>query len=101
MSDLVPLNDAQWGAQTVAYTGTAGTVTGWPYGPGSVWLFCTTDAYVKVGSGVTATTANLPVPARVAVRIPVPKEENVATWTVSAIQISSGGTLFAKPCQDQ
>ena len=36
MDSLVPLNDAQFAAQTTTYTGTAGTVTGWPHGPRAV-----------------------------------------------------------------
>lgn len=96
---LVPLNDAQWGGQTVAYTGTAGTVTGWTVdGASAVWVVCTTAAYVRVGSGVTATTADLYVPANVGVLIRVPPKGGTGGFTVSAIQVASGGSVYAKPC---
>lgn len=94
---VVPLNDARWGAQTVAYTGTAGTVTGWPAGPTAVWVVPTTAAYVRVGVGVTATTADLYVPANTAVLVRVPPGKG-DPWTVSAIQVAAGGSIYAKPC---
>lgn len=97
MLDLItPHQDAAFGAQSVAYTGTAGSTTGWNPGPRGVAVWCTTDAYVKVGEGVTATTANFPVPANTVVLLAVP-DGSKATWRVSGIQISSGGTLYAKP----
>jgi len=101
MELLRPLNDAGFAAQSVAYTGTAGSVTGWNAGPQGVLVWCTTDAYILVGEGVTATTAATPIPAGTAVPIYVPQSGggggSGATWRVSAIQISAGGTLYAKP----
>jgi hypothetical protein len=93
---LNPLDDAQFAAQTTTYTGTAGTVTGWPAGPQGVAVWCTTDAYVKVGEGVTATTASTPIPANTMIPFKVPVGTG-APWRVSAIQVSSGGSVFAKP----
>lgn len=99
MNALNPSQDASYGSQTVAYTGTAGNVTGWNYGPSAVLVWTTTDAYVKVGNGVTATTANTPIPAYtpVIIAIPNPAGAGATKWRVSAIQIASGGTLYAKP----
>jgi len=100
MELLRPLNDSAFGAQSVAYTGTAGSVTGWPAGPQGVLVWCTTDAYIRVGNTVTATTADTPLPAGTPVPIYVPQSGDDATggsWRVSAIQISAGGTLYAKP----
>ena len=94
---VTPLNDAQFAAQTTTYTGTAGTVTGWPKGPNAVAVTVTTAAYVRVGEGVTATSADLYVPANTHVVITVPPTANV--WTVSAIQVASGGSVYAKPVQ--
>lgn len=96
MELLRPLNDSGFATQSVAYTGTAGSVTGWNAGPQGVLVWCTSDAYVLVGEGVTATTAATPLPAGVPVPIFVPGGTG-ATWRVSAIQISAGGTLYAKP----
>jgi hypothetical protein len=96
MELLRPLNDSGFATQSVAYTGTAGSVTGWNAGPQGVLVWCTSDAYVLVGEGVTATSAATPLPAGVPVPIFVPGGTG-ATWRVSAIQISAGGTLYAKP----
>lgn len=96
MDVLNPPNDASFAAQTTTYTGTAGTVTGWPAGPHAVLVFCTTAAYVKVGVGVTATTASTPLPAN-AVAVFKVNNPDGAPWTVSAIQVSAGGSVYAKP----
>jgi hypothetical protein len=99
---LNPCQDAAFGAQSVAYTGTAGSTTGWSYGPTKVLVWATTDCYVKVGNEATATTANTPIPQYTPVEftIPNPPGAGAGTWRVSAIQISAGGTLYAKPMQD-
>jgi hypothetical protein len=96
MELLRPLNDAGFATQSVAYTGTAGSVTGWNAGPQGVLVWCTTDAYILVGEGVTATSGATPLPAFTPVPIFVPAGTG-AIWRVSAIQILSGGTMYAKP----
>lgn len=96
MELLRPLNDAGFATQSVAYTGTAGSVTGWNAGPQGVLVWSTTDAYVLVGEGVTATSAATPLPAYTPVPITVPQETG-GVWRVSAIQITAGGTMYAKP----
>jgi hypothetical protein len=100
MELLRPLTDAAFGTQSVAYTGTAGSVTGWPSGPQGVLVWSTSDAYIAVGEGVTATTSATPLPANTPVPIYVQQPAGGATggaWRVSAIQISASGTLYAKP----
>lgn len=93
-----PLEGAQFALQSVAYTGTAGSTTGWAAGPQGVAIWSTTDAIVVVGEGVTASaTVGMPLPANLAVVFKVPQGTG-ATWRVSAIQLSSGGTVYAKPC---
>jgi len=84
-------------AKTVAYTGTAGqTGTFNPNYP-CVLVWCTTAAYVIVGESVTATATNgTPIPANTPMFLPVP-EGTGAPWLVSAIQIASGGNLYAQP----
>lgn len=98
MERITPLNDAKFAGQTTTYTGTAGTLTGWMAGPRGVLVVCTTNAYVRVGEGVTATTADLFIPAYVPYVIDVPYGTG-STWTVSAIQVASGGSVYAKPVQ--
>ena len=100
MELLRPLNDAGFAAQSVAYTGTAGSTTGWNAGPQGVLVWSTTDAYIRVGNGVTATTADTPLPAYTPVPITVPQGTG-GVWRVSAVQISAGGTLYAKPINIQ
>ena len=90
------LDDTKFPGRTVSYTGTAGVTATWTPGPQGVVIFCTTAAYVTVGEGVTATTASTPLPANTPVPFKVPQGTG-APWRVSAIQIASGGDLYAKP----
>ena len=100
MELLRPLTDSGFATQSVSYTGTAGSTTGWNAGPQGVLVWSTTDAYIRVGEGVTATTADTPLPAYTPVPITVPQGTG-GVWRVSAIQISSGGTVYAKPINIQ
>lgn len=83
-------------SQTVAYTGTAGTITNAiPAGAAGVMLFCTTAAYVKVGVSPTATTTDIPVPPNWMVIIPTPN--NDGNYKVSAVQQATGGSMLVQP----
>lgn len=96
MELLNPLADGNFPAYTASYTGTAGSTTAWPSGPQGVVVWSTTAAYVTVGEGVTATTSSTPIPANTPIPFIVPQGTG-APWRVSAIQIASGGTVYAKP----
>lgn len=96
MELLNPCADPTFAAKTVAYTGTAGATGTWPAGPQGVVVWATTDAYIRVGEGVTATTSDTPIPAGTPIPFAVPSGTGAA-WRVSAVQISSGGTVYAKP----
>jgi hypothetical protein len=96
MELLNPLADALYPGRTVAYTGTAGSTDTWQAGPQGVVVWSTTAAYVVVGEGVTATTSSTPVPANTPIPFKVP-EGTGAPWRVSAIQVDSGGAVYAKP----
>lgn len=101
MELLNPMSDASFAAQTVSFTGTAGNTTGWPAGPQGVVIWSTTAAYVLVGEGVTATTANAtPIPANTPIPFKVPQGTG-ANWRVSAIRIAADGTVYAKPINIQ
>jgi len=96
MELLNPLADSNFPARTASYTGTAGSTSTWPAGPQGVVIWSTTAAYVTVGEGVTATASSTPIPANTPVPFIVPSGTG-ADWRVSAIQIASGGTVYAKP----
>lgn len=96
MELLNPLADANYPAYTASYTGTAGSTTAWPAGPQGVVIWSTTAAYVQVGEAATATTSSTPIPANTPIPFIVPQGTG-APWRVSAIQIASGGTVYAKP----
>lgn len=96
MSAFLAADDAGYAAQTASYTGTAGSTSTFQPGANAVLVFCTTAAYVKVGVGVTATTASTPLPANTPIIMRVPVGTG-APWRVSAIQIASGGNVYAKP----
>ena len=83
-------------AYTANYTGTAGNTTAWAPGPEGVVVWCTTAAYIRVGEGVTATTSDTPIPANTPIPFMVPNGTG-ASWRVSAIRVSSDGTVYAKP----
>lgn len=96
MELLNPLADGNFPAQTASYTGTAAATSTWPAGPQGVVVWSTTAAYVVIGEGVTATTSSTPIPANTPIPFIVPQGTG-APWRVSAIQIGSAGTLYAKP----
>ena len=100
MELLRPLNDAAFAAQSAAYTGTAGSTTGWNAGPQGVLVWSDQPCYVEVGEGAVATTASTPIPAYTPVPFAVPLTVT-GVWRVSAIQVSSGGTVYAKPINKQ
>jgi hypothetical protein len=97
---LNPLDDATFTARTALFTGTAGSTGTWPAGPQGVVVWSTTAAYVRVGEGVTATTADTPIPANTPIPFKVPGGTG-APWRVSAIQVTGGGTVYAKPINIQ
>lgn len=100
MADVWALPETVYPTRSVTYTGTAGTTGSWPTGPGGqppnmVRVLCTSDAYVAVGENVTATTESIIVAANRPVTIGIPSPGQ--TFVVSAIQVSTGGTLYATP----
>jgi hypothetical protein len=76
--------------QTVAYTGTAGTIaTAIGTGVNKVRVIVTTAAYVKIAVAPTATTADAYLAAGAAEYFTCAPGEKV-----SAVQVASGGSLF-------
>ena len=100
MELLNPLSTAAFPAKSVAYTGTAGSTTAWNAGPQGVVVWSDQACYIEVGEGVTATTSSTPVPANTMIPFKVPQGTG-APWRVSAIQVSAGGTVYAKPMNIQ
>lgn len=95
MNFLTPSNDGTYAASAVSYTDTAGASSIYPPGASAVLVWTTTDAYIKVGNGVTATSASMPIPAYTPVVIKVPPENLL--WKVSALRIATSGTVYVKP----
>lgn len=100
MELLNPCADSNFPARTVTYTGTAGSTGTWPAGPQGVVVWATTPCHILVGEDVTATTSSTPLPANTPVPFVVPQGTG-APWRVSAIQISTGGTIYCKPMNAQ
>jgi hypothetical protein len=96
MQLLIPLDDSLFPAKTASYSGTAGSTGTWDAGVQALLVWTTSDAYVTIGNGVTATTSSTPIPANVPIPFSVPQGTG-SPWRVSAIQVSSSGTLYAKP----
>ena len=76
--------------QKVSYTGTQATIAN-PTGAGCnvIRVMLTTFGYIAIGSSPTATTNGIPMAANVRENFIAPPGSKV-----SAIQDSSGGTLF-------
>jgi hypothetical protein len=100
MELLNPLADANFPAKSVSYTGTAGSTGTWDAGPQGVVVWSDQSCYVLVGEGVTATTSSTPVPPFTPIPFKVPQGTG-APWRVSAIQVSTGGTIYCKPMNSQ
>lgn len=81
--------------QSVAYTGTAGTIAnGITNGIQRVRLLATTDCFVKVSAaGTAATTSDTYLVGLAPEYITITSGEKV-----SAIQVASGGTLYVTEC---
>lgn len=97
MELLRPLSDVDFPAASAATGAVAVTLGPWSFGPQGVMVWCTQDVHVAVGEGVTATTASTPIPAYTPVPFYAPQTETGSTWQVSALQVSTAGTVYAKP----
>lgn len=96
MELLNPLADAVFPNKSVAYTGTAGATGAWDAGPQGVVVWSTTDAYIAIGEGATATTSSTAIPGNTPIAFIVPPGTG-APWRVSAMQIFTNGIVYAKP----
>jgi len=94
---LRPLADAEYPTDSDTTSGTAVTLGPWSPGPQGVMVWSTEPVYVAVGVGVTATSASTPIPAFTPIPFFAPQTGSGAPWRVSALQISTAGTVYAKP----
>lgn len=97
MELLHPLADAEYPASSVASSGAAATVGTWNPGPQGVLVWATQDTYIAVGVGAIATAASTPIPAYTPIPFFAPQTGSGAPWSVSALQITDAGTVYAKP----
>jgi hypothetical protein len=97
MELLNPMSKADYPSYSVAYTGTAGSTTAWLPGPQGVLVWSDQACYIEVGVDAVATTASTPIPAFTPIPFAVPLNTSGAPWRVSAIQVSTGGTVYCKP----
>lgn len=97
MELLNPMSKADYPAYTATYTGTAGNTTAWPAGPQGVVVWSDQSCYVEVGVGAVATTSSTPIPPFTPIPFAVPLNSSGGAWRVSAIQVSTGGTIYCKP----
>ena len=100
MELLNPLSKANFPSLSVTYTGTAGNTNTWSAGPQGVVVWSDQSCYIEVGEGAVATTASTPVPPFTPIPFKVPPGTG-ASWRVSAIQVSTGGTIYCKPINIQ
>jgi len=100
MELLKPLSKADFPAYSVAFTGTAGSTSTWNAGPQGVVVWSDQPCFVEVGEAAVATTASTPIPAFTPIPFAVPITVR-GVWRVSAIQVSTGGTIYCKPINKQ
>ena len=100
MELLNALSKTDFPAKSVAYTGTAGNTGTWAPGPQGVVVWSDQSCYIEVGEGAVATTASTPVPPFTPIPFKVPASAG-GQWRVSAIQVSTGGTIYCKPINSQ
>jgi hypothetical protein len=96
MDFLRPLADNNFPADSDNTSGSAVTLGPWPPGAQGVMVWCTEAAYITVGEGVTATTSSTPIPALTPIPFTV-ASTITGPWRVSALQVSTSGTVYAKP----
>lgn len=95
---FMTIRNPMYGHGTVtAYTGTAGTRAVLPAGCQSVWVMCTTAAYVRVGVDPTAVATDFPVAANVGYVLPLRADTPSESQKVSAVQVAAGGNLHVIP----
>jgi hypothetical protein len=97
---LNPLSKTDFPAKSASYTGTAGSAGTWNAGPQGVVVWSDQSCYIEVGEGAVATTASTPIPPFTPIPFKVPANTS-GQWSVSAIQVSTGGTVYAKPINIQ
>ena len=100
MELLNPLSKADYPAKLVTYTGTAGNTGTWTAGPQGVVVWSDQACYIEVGEGAVATTSSTPVPPFTPIPFKVPQGTG-GLWRVSAIMVSTGGTIYCKPINSQ
>ena len=100
MELLNPLSKTDFPARTASYTGTAGNTSTWAAGPQGVVIWSDQACYVEVGESAVATTASTPIPPFTPIPFKVPQGTG-GQWRVSAIQVSTGGNVYAKPINIQ
>ena len=100
MELLNPLSLTDFPARTATYTGSAGNTATWTAGPQGVVVWSDQACYILVGECVVATTSATPVPPFTPIPFKVPQGTG-APWRVSAIQVSTGGTIYCKPINAQ
>lgn len=100
MELLNPLSKTDFPAKSVAYTGTAGNTGTWNAGPQGVVVWSDQACYVEVGEGAVATSSSTPVPPFTPIPFKVPANVS-GQWRVSAIKVSTDGTVYCKPINSQ
>lgn len=79
------------GAKKVAYTATAGAISALAAETTAISVVCTTDAFVRI-NGTAVADQDLYVVGLIPVVLQCP-----ASATVSAVKVSSDGTLYVTP----
>ena len=100
MELLRPLSDAEYPAQTISATsGSATASSAWQPGAQGVVVWATVPCYITVGTdtSLAATSSSTPVPANVPIPFYVSQQTTSRPFKVSALAVSTSGTVYCKP----
>ena len=97
MELLNPLSKDDYPSYNVAYTASAGNTSAWLPGAQGVVVWSDQACYVEVGVGAVATTASTPIPAFTPIPFALAVNTSGAPWRVSAVRVSTNGTIYCKP----
>jgi hypothetical protein len=100
MELLNPLSQVYFPALSASYSGSAGNTGTWTAGPEGVVVWSDQACFIQVGEGAVATTASTPIPPFTPIPFKVPQGTG-APWRVSAIRVSTDGTVYCKPINSQ
>ena len=98
MELLRALNDPLFASQSIVFAAVSVATSGWPCGPDGVVVWSTSPCVVVVNdiANPSVTATGTPIPANTPIPFAVECKSGRG-FNVACVQLSAGGTLYAKP----